>query len=300
MLFKKIALCSVAALGLGTFVFGRDVVSYITTFGQEVRETVKSNVSLEFEVKRAREMVENIVPKIHESYHVISEQQVDVEYIQKEINDKESSLQTQERAISQLNDDLKTGKNQFVYASHTYTSDEVKDDLARRFERFKTAKQALEHDKKVLAARKNTLASNEKILNALLNSKKDLEVKIEELDSRLKSLKAQEAISTINIDNSELTRAKKLISELNRKLDVKQKMLDSDAKFGDLIPVDTKPVSEISTRNITKEIDGYFNSHRPENGIEVEVEKETKEPKVEKDPSKTASHGKVELQSASL
>ncbi len=286
MICKKIVLSSLAALGLGTFVF---------------RNTVKSNVSLDFEVKRAREMVENLIPEIHNSYHVISEQQVDVEYINKEVQDKEAALKTQEKAISQLNDDLKSGKSQFIYASHSYTSKEVRDDLTRRFERFKSAKLALAHDQKILAARKKTLVANEKKLHALLNSKKDLEVKIEELDSRLKSLKAQEAISTLEIDNSQLTRAKKLIRELNRQLDVKEKMLDTEGKFGDLIPVDSKPVSEISTKSITEEIDSYLNNAgSSEKEIEVDVEKEVEKKEVKKDPSKTASNREVKLHSAAI
>ncbi len=296
MFCKKIILTSLAAVGLGSFVFGMDAVSYLRTFGQEVRNTVKSNVSLDFEVKRAREMVENLIPEIHNSYHVISEQQVDVEYIEKEVSDKEAAIKVQEKAISKLNEDLKTGKSRFVYASHTYTTGEVKEDLARRFNRFKTSKQALAHDKKILAARKKTLIANEKQLSALLSSKKDMEVKIEELDSRLKSLKAQEAISTLEIDNSQLTRAKKLIRELNKQLDVKEKMLDTEGKFSDLIPVDSKPVSQISTKSITEEIDVYFNNAKD---IETDVEKETEKSEKEKDNSKTASVQALQLQPAS-
>lgn len=297
MFCKKIILSSLIALGAGTFIFGQDVASYLRTFGQEVRNTVKSNVSLDFEVKRAREMVENLIPEIHNSYHVISEQQVDVEYIEKEVKDKQSSIEVQEKAISKLNEDLKSGKNQFVYASHTYSSNEVKEDLAKRFERFKTAKKALEHDKKILEARKKTLLANEKQLNALLSSKKDLELKIEELDSRLKSLKAQESISTINIDNSQLTRAKKLIQDLNKQLDVKEKMLSNNGKFGDLIPVESKAGTEISTKSITEEIDVYFSSSKGEvKDIEADVEKETE--KSEQD--KTASNHELEKLSASL
>lgn len=297
MFLKKILLGSFAALGIGTFIFGQDVYSYVTTFGNEVRNTVKSNVSLDFEVKRARELVEDLVPQIHNSYHVISEQQVDVEYIEKEIRDKEEGIKVQEKAISKLNDDLKSGKNQFVYASHTYTSNEVKQDLARRFERFKTAKKALEHDRKILEARKKTLIANEKQLNALLSTKKDLEVKIEELESRLKSLEAQEAISTINIDNSQLTRAKKLISDLNKQLDVKEKMLDNNGKFADLIPVESKSANEISTKSITEEIDSYFDNAGKENrDIEADVEKETEKT----DEGKTASVLEFNRKTASL
>ena len=77
-MIKKALIGTAAALLVGGFVFGRDVFSYVRTAGASVRDAVKSEVPIEFQVERAREMVERLVPEIRDSMHVIAEQQVDI------------------------------------------------------------------------------------------------------------------------------------------------------------------------------------------------------------------------------
>ena len=59
---------------------------------------------------------------------------------------------------------------------------------------------------------------------------------------------------------------RRLIDELNKQLDVKQKVMDSEGKFSGLIPVDV-PV-DTTTVNITDQIDAYF-SHGPADAAAV-------------------------------
>jgi len=71
MLLKK-ALIGVASTALlGTLVFGHDALSYVKTIGHTARQAIKSEVPIEFEIKRARDMVENLVPDIRNCMHVI-------------------------------------------------------------------------------------------------------------------------------------------------------------------------------------------------------------------------------------
>ena len=101
MLFfgKKILIGAAVLATLGTFVFGRDVVSYMKTAGNSVREAVKSEVPVDFEVERARKMVEDLVPDIRRCMHVIAEQQVDVETLQQEMHDSELAMKQQKEAM---------------------------------------------------------------------------------------------------------------------------------------------------------------------------------------------------------
>jgi len=97
--------------------------------------------------------------------------------------------------------------------------------------------------------------ANQQKLDAMLKSKQDLEVQIVQLDARLKTVQAAESVTALEIDDSQLARAKKLIAGLNRQLHVKEKLLDAEGKFTNLIPVDLE--SKEST-DITSEIDSYF------------------------------------------
>ena len=267
-MIKKALIGTAVLATLGTFVFGRDVLSYAKTWGSSVREAVKSEVPLDFEVKRAREMVENLVPDIRRCMQVIAEQQVDIEDLTKEVSRREVDLETQKEAMLKLKGDLQTGNSTFVYAKRTYSSEDVKRDLSQRFERFKVADDTLQRERKIVKAREDALVANQSKLEGMLVSKKDLEVQIEQLEARLKAVQAAETVSTLEIDNSQLSSAKKLIRELNKQLDVKEKLLDADGKFTGLIPVETKEEVPV---DIANQVDEYFSGDSEINVVDLDT-----------------------------
>ena len=142
MLKKGLLGLAVAAL-LGTFVLGREAVSYVRAGCQNVRNAVKAEVPIEFEIERARTMVDQLIPDIRQCMHVVAEQQVDLEHLQATLAQKEVDIAKQKEAILALRTDLGSGKSSFVYAKHSYTAGDVKRDLASRFERFKVAEEIL-------------------------------------------------------------------------------------------------------------------------------------------------------------
>jgi peptidoglycan hydrolase CwlO-like protein len=256
-MLKKIIVGSAVAALLGGFVFGRDVVSYIRTGAHTVRKAVKAEVPLEFEIERARNLVEHLVPDIRKCMHVIAEQQVEVEHLQQQIARRESDLGQQKGAMLTLRNDLDSGKAVFVYASHTYSTKDVKRDLATRFDRYKAAEEILQADQKILVARKQNLTANQDKLQGLMQAKKDLEVKLEQLQARMETIRAAETVSQLAIDDSQLSRARQLIDDLNKQLDVKQKVLDAEGQFTGLIPVEAAELPE-ETEDIGARIDAYF------------------------------------------
>jgi chromosome segregation ATPase len=257
-MLKKLVVGSAVALALGTLVFGKDVLSYVKTGFHSVRSAVKSEVPIEFEIQRARTMVEQLVPDIRQCMHVIAEQQVDIEHLNKALAKKETEIGKQREALLTMRADIGTGKSIFVYAGRSYQANDVKRDLATRFERFKAAEEILTADKKILSARDQTLQANREKLDSMLQAKKELEVKLEQLQARLQTVRAAETVSTLAIDDSNLSHARTLITELNKQLDVKEKMLDAEGKFAGLIPMETTPVSSIPD-DIGLQIDAYFN-----------------------------------------
>lgn len=257
-MFKKIIVLVVGAGILSFFTLGHEAKSYFRAFGKTVKESVKREVPVEFEIERARDMVENLLPEIRQSIHVIAEQQVDVEKISKKIAKSEGALTDQKKVILTMRSDLDEADDgtQLVYAGRKYTAEKVSSDLARRFERYKVAKETLEHEKKLLEAHEQVLTANRNKLRSMLGEKRDLELKLARLDARVKSIQAAEAVSALAIDDSGLGRAKKLIQELNTQLDVKEKLLDAEGEFADLIEVETG-VKEIP-QDIDLQIDTYF------------------------------------------
>jgi chromosome segregation ATPase len=257
----KKAIISTAALALvGTFVFGRDVVSYVKTTATSVRTAVRSEVPMGFELERAREMVNNLMPDIKSCMRQIAEAEVDVEHRARAIARQEETLAEQKGQILTLKAQVDQGEG-IKYVGRTYTPVEVEQDLARRFKRFKLAEQTLESNRKILHSREQIVKHSRDKLEGMLSSKRDLQVKIENLDARLQALQAAEAASDVNIDDSRLARAKDLIADLNKQLDVKSKMLDAEERLTPMIPVQTGP---IVPENLSEQIDQYFELEKAE------------------------------------
>lgn len=263
-MFKKIAMASVLGLTAMTFVFGAGTWSYLKTCGNSVREAVKREVPIEFEVSRAKRMVEDLMPEIRHSMHVIAEQQVEVEHLTKQIAERESRLAEQEATILSMRSDLDdTEQVSFRYGRVNYTKAEVEKDLDRRFKRFVSASESLKSDQQILSARQKTLEANREKLENMLSSKRDLEVQIAQLEARFKAVQAAETVSQLAIDDSELNRAKTLIRDLNKQLDVKEKLMDNEGEFAGLIPADD--VNELPTGDVLEEIDTYFKTKATKN-----------------------------------
>jgi chromosome segregation ATPase len=256
MFLKKSLIGAAVLVALGTFVFGRDALSYATTWGGTVRDAVKSEVPLEFEIERARTEVENLVPDIRDMMHVIASAQVDVDHKVKEVERRSDALDSQKTAILALRNDLDTGRSEFVYARHTYSADDVRKDLEKRFKQYKVAENSLESDVQILTAWKRTMTANQEKLDTMLTAKQDLEVQIEQLEARLRTVEAAEATATLSFDDSKLAKAKKLIAELNKQLDVRERQASLEGQVNGLIPVEE--ATESTEGSITNRIDDYF------------------------------------------
>ncbi len=241
---------------LAALVFGKDVLSYAKTAYSATRDAVKREVPIEFQIQRARTAVEQLGPAIQNTLKVIAEQQVDIEHINQEIARRSEEIQKQREQMVTLKRDLESGKSAFRYASHTYSADDVRRDLRVRFERFKAAEAYLTRDQRIVASREQALYAHEKQLDQLLSQKKDLEAAVEQLDARLQTIRAEQAVSAPEIDESALSNVKRLIAEVNKQLDVQEKLLDAQGKFVGLIPVETKSTVELG--NVVAEIDEYL------------------------------------------
>ncbi|HBH51431.1 MAG TPA: hypothetical protein DDY91_06005 [Planctomycetaceae bacterium] len=254
-MLKKSLIAFAVAGTLGTLAFGRDLSSYLRTAGGEARQALKSGVPIEFEIQRARDMVESLIPEVRTCMHVIAEEEVNIDHLNREIAKAEVGLERQKGEILTMRKDLESSQATFQYASRRYTADEVRGDLAQRFQRFKTAEATLASQQEIRRQRERSLVSAREKLEAMLNEKRTMEVEIEHLEARLKQVQAAQAASHLSVDDSGLSRARQLITELNKQLDVETKVLDAQGQFTGLIPVSAR---EPAPADLARQIDQHF------------------------------------------
>ena len=250
----KKALFTVVALGLTTVVlFGRDAASYVSTTYYRLTDSVKQSVPIEFQIDRARAMVRDLEPEIRRSMHVIAKEEVALEQLNAQIDSSEQKVEKDKGEILRLQADLGQSKDVYRYASRTYTSDQVKQDLSRRFSRFKVTDETLTNLKSMRDARERNLDAAQQKLAAMINARRKLEVDVQNLEAKRKLVEVAQASSDYVFDDSQLARAKELINDIRTQLDVAAKLANADVNIEVEIPLD-----DTTPTNITDQVAEYF------------------------------------------
>ena len=250
----KKALFGMVGLGLATvFLFGRDAASYVATTYHRVTGAVKESVPVEFQIDRARQMVRDLDPEIRRSMHVIAKEEVGLEQLNKQIDGSEQKVSKDKNEILRLQADLGANKNTYHYASRTYTAGEVKQDLTRRFNRFKVSDDTLVSLKSMRDAREKNLDAARQKLAAMIDARLKLDVDIQNLEAKNKLVQVAEAASEYQIDESQLARAKELITDIRTQLDVSAKLANADVNIEAEIPLE-----EAASTDITDQVAEYF------------------------------------------
>jgi len=250
---QKLVMTFAAIAVIGGFFFGRDAFSYVATAAGWVKDSVRNSVPVEFEIERARKLVKDLVPDIRRNMHVIAQEEVEVERADKQIDELEEKLDREREEMLRLKSDLATDKTSFNYGSRPYTIDEVKTDLARRFERYKTHEATLASLRDIRAARGKSLDAARQKLDGMLASKRQLEVDVENLDARLKVVEVAQTTSSFSFDDSQLGRAKELIADVRSRLSVAERMVHVEGELQGEIPLD-----EPTPANIAEQVSEYF------------------------------------------
>lgn len=251
-MFKKMFVLGGAAALLLGLVFGR---SHLQTTVGLVKQQVTDSVPIDFELKRARQMIKDLHPEIQRNLRLIAQEEVEVANLESKVNHSEDRLAKDRSDIMRLRADLETGEHTFVYANMTYSAREVKADLTSRFEQFKTQAATLESLKKRLVARQASLkAANDK-LQGMLGAKRKLEVDVENLEARLAMVDVAQTTSSFKFDDSHLARTEELIENIGTRIEVAERLVNADFHNLDRIPLDEENVAD---ENISEQISKYF------------------------------------------
>ncbi len=253
----KMAVLGTVGLGLvGGLIFGKDVVSYVRSSAKSVRTVVKDSVPIEFELRRARDLLEEIIPEMHANIRLIAQEEVEVAALKGEITKSQANLEDERTKMKTLRGSLETPAAELCFAGRTYTRGDVKADLAARFERIKEAELVLASKERLLDSREKSLHAAMQVLEKTRNQKRILENRIEALASQYRLVKAASVGSPIHVDNGKLAQTEKLIGQIQKRLDVAERVLAHESRFIEAIPVDT-----VVEADLVAQVDEYFQQH---------------------------------------
>ncbi len=251
----------VSALALGTLVLGTSWVSYVRTAKDEVAATIEEAVPIEFQLKRAKNMLEKeLEPEIRKMKHAVAESQVEVEHLQAKLDEKAKEVRDRRVAIMDQREELATDKTTFLDVNNvSYTKTEFENDLGKRFERFRTFETTFKAEMKVLNAKTQAVEANENKVAKLLAAREELKLQIDELEARVSALQAAETVAESEFDDSKLSNVKDLLDSLDAKVDVRERELALEGQNTDLIPLKT----EESSKSVVDSVDAYFGNEAP-------------------------------------
>jgi chromosome segregation ATPase len=252
-MFKRLLISGTTLAALGLFFFGRDAFSYVRTSVGWIKDSVKNNVPIDFELQRARRMIKNLVPDIRQNMHRIAAEEVEVGRLTQQIAENSSRLDRDRSEIMRLKSDLGGSCRKLEYAGRRYSTEEVKADLSHRFERYKTHEATLASLNQMQRARQRSLEAARQKLEGMLATKRQLEVDVEHLEARLKMVETAQSTSNYNFDDSQLSRARGLITDLQTRLEVAERMVEADVAVQGQIPLDAA-----APENILDQVADYF------------------------------------------
>ncbi|MGH7180198.1 MAG: hypothetical protein ACREJC_22660 [Tepidisphaeraceae bacterium] len=253
MLFKLIKLGVYSAVGvalIGGVVFGRELCSYATSSVRSMRAAVKQNVPVDFQLRRARDLVDDIVPEMQANVRIIAQQEVEIAALKEDIARSNKSMVEERTRLARLRDGLGSTNVSFTFNSITYTRDQLKEDLARRFDQIKEAEVILSGKQRLLENRQKSLAAAAQTLERTRSQKSLLESQIAALESQNQLVKAEAIGSGVQIDNSKLAQTEKLIAEVKKQLDVAERVLAHESRFVQPIQIDV-----IDEKDLTSQVD---------------------------------------------
>jgi hypothetical protein len=255
-------------LVVGGFLFGKDLLSYVRSTTKLAQDTVKDSVPVEFELRRAQDLLEEILPEIHANIRMIAQEEVELANLKKEIEESVKAVSQQKDRVAKLRDALGQNQETYRFAGKTFTRQEVTDDLAIQFENLKEAQLVLDSKEKLLEAREKSLKAAMALLEKTKSQKRILAAKIEGLESKHRLLKASAVGTGVHIDGSKLAQTEKLIEQIKKRLDVAERVLTHESKF-----VQTIPVEPISEQDLLAQVNEYFSPKAPvpaqESGVET-------------------------------
>jgi hypothetical protein len=256
-MMKVGVMSTAAAVLVGGLVFGRDLASYVRSGGRSFSAAMKDNVPIEFELRRARDLLDDIVPEMQANIRAIAEQEVEIASLRGEVEEGQKALAEAKTQVGKVRDCLAHAGPSFTIGQISYSRNELKEDLSRRFDRTREAEMVLAGKKRLLSNREKSLAASLQLFEKTRSQRAMLENQIASLESQHKMVQLASVGSGVQVDHSKLAQTEQLISQIKKQLDVAERVLAHKAKF---VESGVALETTVNEKELLTEVDSYLSS----------------------------------------
>jgi len=219
--------------------------SYFRTATTEIMDSVRDLVPLEFEIKRLCQLTDEMLPEIEAQRKVAAEVDVDCEFLEKELTSLSAGLEEARGQMQPLREALDSSAETHRFGDRDWTRTEIERDLERRMVIYQERQAERTAKERLLATRRETLASATTRIHECQKQHVGLTQKIEVLRADLKRLELAQAAGKVSFDETKLQAARDLSTEVEKRLRTLARLVDGEAK-PPVIPVmaDKRPLTE--------------------------------------------------------
>ncbi len=265
--FIKYTTGTVLAVFIGGFLlFGSNLTSMIKTSAKSIRENARQSVPVEFELDRAKDQINDILPDLQSQVRMIAEEEVAISRLEKEVTHDQQRMQHLEESLSSLREKVRTKQVSWRVGEANLDRSQFTKHLQSRFSHLKQAKLSTASKERLLVKRREGLAAAVTLLEEMRLRKSELELKVESLATQHRLVKASAIDSGKLVDDSHLSQADQLLSEIENRIAVAERMMTYERGIMD-VPIEEDAVS---TEEVLAEIDQYFGPDQ--NALASEVE----------------------------
>ncbi len=242
-ILKLSVLAVVVATAVGFFIFPEKIKLYAGTGKRLIQEKIDEAQGLETKLALVETRVCSLDREIHRLNTEMVRRQVDVEYLENLISEKEETHETLRQAMKRASALLAEGEETYRISGRTYTHSEVSRDAAEKLKIFRIQSETIENLKHTLNTKMNTLQmARENVVNAE-SIKGELIAKVRFLKADLEKFKAKEVFAeTVNSDSmtaefkTEIGKTQKMLADFEKQLEVKERILDERIRIsGDYV-----------------------------------------------------------------
>lgn len=252
---KKLLVIAASLFVVAGMIFG---FSNLRDMGENViddaRQAARDAVPISTKIRSLEKKIERLGPQIKDAQRIVATQDVRVDKLQKEIEQREVVLAKQWKGIEQMRlaMDAKDGKQFVTVDGHEYEKKNLASTLKQKWETHKAAEDAVTQKKALLKSRQSVLDANRQAYDNLVNAEEKLGLMVEQLKARQESIKAKQIEKMQTIDDSPTGDVMKLYEEIDEQLSVEEKLIEMD---GDHTPDSVKVEESAGTDSLLEEID---------------------------------------------
>jgi len=251
----KYGLGTVVVVGVAGFVLlGSNFSSYLHTSTKAAQQAVRDAVPMEFELQRASDMIEAILPDLQSQVRMIAQEEVEISALEADISDSAKRINKEQRTLASLRGKMRVHQVSYSVNGRDVERDQLTEQLHQRFERFKQGELALASKQKLLEKRNDGLNAALAMLDKMRHRKAELKQKVEALAAQHRLVQASAIESGTLIDGSRLSKADQLLGNIETRLAVAQRVLTHEQDlFADSVTDEIIDETQLMT-----ELDEYF------------------------------------------